>query len=322
MSIINMPINASIFYVKAEQEYQDAETTQQKLKGLKKMLATAPNHKGAEKLRKEIKTRIAKLKYKCEKEAQQSKAGGHSISIKKEGAAQIAFVSLPNAGKSYILEKLSGAPVEQENYPFTTKVPAVRMIDIEGAKLQGIEVPAIYRDFYDKDNGPEIFSIIRNADFIVLIIDGRKPVDAQIEELAKEFEKADITLTRDRHAQRDFMMFIPAVVLVNRNPYYVTRLLNLDVLNFKELKPVKLVEALWKHLRLIRVYTKADGKVAKKPVVMKQKSTVGELAKKVHKDFVKNFKYAKIWGSGVFPGQQVGMEYVLKDKDVVELYTN
>lgn len=316
-----MPINATIYYYKAEEEYHEAQTKEQKLKALKKMLATAPKHKGAEKLLKQIKTKISKLKYTVEKEAKQ-KSGGHSLSIKKEGAAQIVFVGLPNSGKSYVLEKLSGALVTQKDYPFSTKEPEIRMIDVGGAKLQGVEVPALYPGFYESDHGPELFSIIRNSDFVVLVIDGGENINNQTASLHGEFKKAEIELVREPRERSDFLEYKSGIVFINKAPYFGGRLLNLDVVNFKDSRVEDLRQALWAHLPLIRVHTRSGGEVASKPVVMKKGSTVKDLAEKVHKDFVKNFKYAKIWGSGSFPGQQVGLDYMLKDKDVVEVYTN
>jgi hypothetical protein len=54
---------------------------------------------------------------------------------------------------------------------------------------------------------------------------------------------------------------------------------------------------------------------------MKRGGTVEEFASKVHQDFVKNLKTAKVWGSSAFDGQMVPRDYVLHDGDVVELRT-
>jgi ribosome-interacting GTPase 1 len=311
-----MPINASLEYYQAEEEYHEAKTKEQKLKTLKKLLATAPTHKGAQKLRSQIKQKISKLK---EAKAPVVSKGRKSLSVKKEGAAQVVFVGCPSSGKSYILEKLSGKPVEQKDYPFSTKVPEIRMIDIGGAKIQGVEVPAIYEGFYEKDNGPEVFAIVRNADFVVLVIDGREDVKKQIAMLHSEFGNADIELTKERRGKQGLTTFIPTLILVNYKPDFSG---GLDVINYKDSKINEVISTIWARLPIIRIHTKTGGVVAKKPIVMKKNSTVKDVAEKVHKDFVANFKYAKIWGSGSFPGQQVGMDYVLKDKDVVELYVN
>ena len=74
-------------------------------------------------------------------------------------------------------------------------------------------------------------------------------------------------------------------------------------------------------LDIIRVYSKSPGKKAdlNEPFVLKRGSTIDDFAAKVHKDFLKNLKSAKVWGSSAFEGQMVQRDYVLHDGDVVEL---
>ena len=62
-----MPINAGIEFAKANEEYFKASTPEERLKALKLMLTTAPSHKGAEKLRNQLKQRYAALKKEIEK---------------------------------------------------------------------------------------------------------------------------------------------------------------------------------------------------------------------------------------------------------------
>jgi ribosome-interacting GTPase 1 len=40
----------------------------------------------------------------------------------------------------------------------------------------------------------------------------------------------------------------------------------------------------------------------------------------VHKDIARSLKFARIWGTEVFDGQQVGPEHVVADGDLVELH--
>ncbi|MFN4132834.1 MAG: GTPase, partial [Candidatus Hadarchaeales archaeon] len=74
-------------------------------------------------------------------------------------------------------------------------------------------------------------------------------------------------------------------------------------------------------LEMIRVYTKPpDGEPAKRPLVLPKGSKVIDVARAVHRDFEKRLKFARVWGSTKFPGQQVSRDYILQDKDVVELH--
>jgi uncharacterized protein len=82
-------------------------------------------------------------------------------------------------------------------------------------------------------------------------------------------------------------------------------------------------EKLFKLLDLIRVYTKEPGnEPAKVPMVFRGPVTVGELARTIHNDFYKNFKYARIWGpSAKFPNEKVGLDRGLTDGTIIQLRT-
>ena len=75
-------------------------------------------------------------------------------------------------------------------------------------------------------------------------------------------------------------------------------------------------------LGILRVYTKQPGKkAAEEPIVARRGLTVGELAKTIHSDFYKRFKYARVWGpSAKFESERVGLDHLLADGDVVQLH--
>ena len=76
-------------------------------------------------------------------------------------------------------------------------------------------------------------------------------------------------------------------------------------------------------LAITRVYTKEPGKEpAKDPIVCKPGTTVGDLARTIHNDFYTRFKYARIWGPAAkFDNEKVGIDRVLLDGTVIQLYT-
>lgn len=100
--------------------------------------------------------------------------------------------------------------------------------------------------------------------------------------------------------------------------------INKPVANIKFDEEIEKIEKnTWKMLNLIRVYCKEPGKKAeKKPLVLKKGSTVKDASKKLHKDFLEYFKFARIWGSSKYPGEKVGLEYVLEDKDILEFHVS
>jgi len=77
-------------------------------------------------------------------------------------------------------------------------------------------------------------------------------------------------------------------------------------------------------LEIIRVYTKQPNheKPSEHPLILRRGATVYDVAKAIHSSFVENFKYAKIWGpSAKYPGERVGLDHEVMDKDIVEIHT-
>jgi 50S ribosomal subunit-associated GTPase HflX len=80
---------------------------------------------------------------------------------------------------------------------------------------------------------------------------------------------------------------------------------------------------LFRHLGIVRVYTKVPGHPADKhrPFTLRHGQTVGDVARLVHQGVARSLRYARVWGHSGFDGQQVGHEHVVEDGDVVELHT-
>ncbi len=85
----------------------------------------------------------------------------------------------------------------------------------------------------------------------------------------------------------------------------------------------KIKEKIWSGLGLIRVYTKSPGKEKDlPPITFRPGSTIKDVVLSVHKDFLKNFKFARVFNDTKFSGQKVGLDYKLKDLDVVEIHAS
>jgi uncharacterized protein len=79
---------------------------------------------------------------------------------------------------------------------------------------------------------------------------------------------------------------------------------------------------IWNSLDLIRIYCKQPGKKPEtKPMVIEKGDTVGDAANRLHKDFLKLFRFARVWGKSVkYKGEKVGLEHILEDEDVLEIH--
>lgn len=374
-------------YFKAEERYLQARTLEERILATEELIRAAPKHKGTEKLLKTLKRRLAKLR----REAQEmryrraGRGGGPSFAIKKEGAAQVALVGLPNSGKSKLLQELTSARPKVAGYPFTTREPIPGMMQFEDVQVQLVEVPALVEgSSLGRGLGAQPLSVARNADAIALVVDASADQVHQIQTLVHELEAAGIRLNRklpnliiqrrptggieirgagmvdggeaeikrilqDRNIHNAFVSIDEPVTIeeieemldestVYRRAFIVltkcdlpnaSRKLELLEREFRGLfqivtsegAPEGLKRFIYESLDLIRVYTKRpDEEPAKRPLVLPKGSTVSQVARAVHKDFEKGLKFARIWGSTRFPGQQVPRDYVLHDKDIVELH--
>ncbi|MGH8523465.1 MAG: TGS domain-containing protein [Gammaproteobacteria bacterium] len=79
---------------------------------------------------------------------------------------------------------------------------------------------------------------------------------------------------------------------------------------------------LFRHLGIVRVYTKAPGRPADKdrPSTLRRGQTVEDVARLVHRDLAHALKYARVWGASGFDGQQVGRDHGVVDGDIIELH--
>src|SRR3990167_6368261 len=155
-----MTVNPGVEYQLAEEGFQNASTAEEKLKALQKMWSTVPKHKSSEGLQRQIKQKLSKYKDLLRKE-KSFKRGSSSLSIKKEGAATISIIGVPNSGKSTLLKKLTNANVQIADYPFSTAKPEVGTLNYKGILLQVIEIPAIIENFEESEKGPTYLAIMR-----------------------------------------------------------------------------------------------------------------------------------------------------------------
>ena len=81
---------------------------------------------------------------------------------------------------------------------------------------------------------------------------------------------------------------------------------------------------IFEELELIRVYLKPPRQEAdmEEPIILHQGDTIEALCTKIHHRFVKDYRYALVWGkSAKHPGQKFKeMDHELADEDVVSIY--
>lgn len=291
--------NQGFEYKEAENIYLSAKTPEEKLRALEEMIRTCPKHKSSEKMLANLKSRYVKLRKEQE---QKAKKKGKKALIKKTGDVVVCLVGITNSGKSSLLATLTNAKPKISTLPFTTTIPEQGILEYDMCHIQVIDIPAFRGACADSEN----LGIARMADLIVIVAVSDTEINSVLEELGEARINIPLLVV---HSKADTVVRIPCQSQISVSAQTMQ--------NIQELK-----DRIFSKLRIMRVYTKEPGKIPeKRPIVLKENSIIRDFASQVHKDFLKKFNHALVWGKSVkFPGQRCGLGHVLKDKDVVEIH--
>jgi ribosome-interacting GTPase 1 len=178
-----------------------------------------------------------------------------------------------------------------------------------GVQVQLIEIPAFESEYYDK-------GLTNTADAVLIMVNNLE----QIKEIKKELEK-----TRGKQ-----------VVVFNKTDLFNEQEKRKTIATLQSKKHdfvlistktregiEELKNKIFQKVGKMRIYTKEPRKKrTERPIIMKEESTVKDVAEKILTGFSQRIKETKIWGpSSKFSGQVVGLKHKLKDLDVVEFKT-
>jgi small GTP-binding protein len=246
-----------------------------------------------------------------------------SLQVRREGAAQIALVGPPNAGKSSLLQALSQIQIKTGDYAFTTLRPVPALTRIGGVLVQLVEIPGLIEGANeDRGGGRALLGVLRNADGIVLCTaadDPSEALDVVCAELAAAgiAKPAIVALTKSDEADEQALEHAAHSL---RRAHAVEDVVPVTVLDDESVD--RLREAIWSLTGLIRVFPRRGGRVDGEPFALREGATVADVADCVHHELSAACTGALLWGpSARFAGQRVGRGHVVHDGDVVELVT-
>jgi len=325
-----MPANLPPQYFEAEKRFRLAKSPQDKITALEDMLSIMPKHKGTDHLRAELRRRIARLTQASDKKAATQRA---SMVIEKEGAAQVAVIGLPNAGKSQLVSRVTNASPTVAAYPFTTQSATPGMMQFENIQIQLIDTPPL-------SSHPVEYRLphtLKRTDALSIVLDLTGAPLVQMEAIITQLGNMRIAIgegkTEDEQGRT--LTRMKALIVGNKTD------LDEGGENYSDLRemyqgelPVVAISAsegigldemklkLLQVLDIIRVYTKTPGQKPdfEDPIILDRGTTLEDAAAEVHKDFRQKLKFARLWGSGKYDGVMVKRDYVLQDGDVIELH--
>jgi hypothetical protein len=281
-------------------------------------------------MRAELRRKLSKLR-----EAPAKKGGAKHTDIfhiPKSGAGQISLIGMPNSGKSSIVGALTNAKVTIADFPFSTQLPAPGMVQFEDIKIELVDSPPITADFVTAGQ----VGMYRNCDLIGIVIDLSEDIEEQAM-VCLDFLESKKLIASDETTSEDEMSHIAnkktfcictkndiakegALEKVKECFNHVSDFLQISTVTGEGMADMP--EKLFELLNIIRIYSKPPGKKAdmKDPFTIPKGSTVQDLAAVIHRELADKLKSAKLWGTGVHPGQNVQRTHVLNDKDIVELH--
>ena len=169
---------------------------EERLRLMGEFLGLVPKHKGTEKLCRQVKRQMAQIRDEQEKQRRQQQArkgSAPSYYVQKAGAAQIAVIGPPNAGRSSLLRVVTNSSVEVTAWPFGTTVPTPGMLPYLDIQFQLVEIPPIVEGSSEgRADGFMNLSSTRNADGIIIVVDLADDPAGNYLMVAEELENARI----------------------------------------------------------------------------------------------------------------------------------
>lgn len=325
-----MPANLTPEYFKAEQWFRSATTSDEKILALEHMLAVMPKHKGTDHLRADLRRKLSKLKEQGTKKG----AAKHVdiFHVVRGGSGQIALLGTPNCGKSAIVAALTNAKVNVAEFPYATTAPVPGMMKFEDVQIQLIDMPPITADF----STPGQVGTYRNCDLIGIVVDLSADVEEQMLVLLDYLESRKLIIDENTPAtdtngnvlgKKVFCLCTKCDIASAGAFEKVQQISNsrFDCIKVSTQEPElieQLPRKLFEQLKIIRVYAKPPGKKPDmdEPFTLPCGSTVQDLASAIHRELAEKLRYARIWGEGVYDGQNCQRTHVLSDGDIIELH--
>lgn len=237
-----------------------------------------------------------------------------SISVRREGAAQIALVGPPNAGKSSLLQALSSIQIKTGDYAFTTTRPVPAVTRINGVLVQLVEIPGLIAGASEgRGGGRALIGVLRSADAIVFCHDASAPPD-ELRVVLSELDAAGV----------EKPSLLAATKADEAGPEALAgEFPELDVLGVSVLDDDSVEEfrqAVWRLTGLVRVFLRSAGEIEEEPVALHPPVSVLDVADAIHHELAERCVGARVWGpSARFEGQRVGRDHELADGDAVEI---
>lgn len=172
-------------------------TTIQKIKEIEDEIGKTQKNKATSYHLGQLRSKLAKLQRELINPTSSGGGGpGQGFDVARTGIASVGFIGFPSVGKSTLMSGLTGTTSEAAAYEFTTLTTVPGTMDINGAKLQILDLPGIIEGAKDgKGRGRQVIAVSRTCNMIFMVLDVLKPL-ADKAKLEKELEGVGIRLNK------------------------------------------------------------------------------------------------------------------------------
>lgn len=145
-----------------------------------------------------LKAKLAKYRHELLEPERKSGRPGEGFDVSKAGYGRVALIGFPSVGKSTLLSKLTGTESSVAAYEYTTLTAIPGVLDIDGAKVQLLDLPGIIEGASSgRGRGRQVIAVAKTADLVLMMLDVTKG-DTQRRMLEIELEAVGIRLNRTK----------------------------------------------------------------------------------------------------------------------------
>lgn len=215
------------------------------------------------------------------------------------------------------------------------------MIDAPG-QLRVLKEELYQANLRLNDSPPDISIKTKSGGGLHIVISARLSQldEGMVKAMLQEYgvHNADVVVRQDLTADQliDVLSanrrYVPAITIINKADAMGPKELDAlrqeapDALVMSADKGINLEqlrEQIASKLGFIRIYMKKIGSAPDldEPLILKRDHTISGACARIHKDWVDQLQYARVWGrSSRFGGQVVGKEHALQEGDIIELH--